>query len=336
MADLKLDVMFGFPSYGGNGGIASEVPDIRKWFAKTMLKATADPRIGNIHELTLSDTPITMVRNQFVMEARKRNCDILVMVDSDQDPYRHQGQEGTEDWWDSTLDFVHDHYSRGPCVVGAPYCGPPNHTENMYVFYWETTHSAEENGEYSYKICQYPRQWAARMRGIQECAALPTGMIMYDMRLFDLIEPCNLSKRDVLEKLHKNEISVAEAMKMLTPGFFYYEWTDQYASGKMSTEDVTNTRDISLAGMIKLGYNPVYCNWNSPVGHWKPWCVRGRPAEYGVDGVAATMRRSFGETDDVADNEIMLDLGDDNLRSLGIQRSQVQLAGEGNGSPRPE
>ncbi len=51
--------------------------------------------------------------------------------------------------------------------------------------------------------------------------------------------------------------------------FFYYEFTDQYEWQKASTEDVTNTRDISLAGLVQLGYNPVHCAWSSWAGHWK-------------------------------------------------------------------
>jgi hypothetical protein len=36
------------------------------------------------------------------------------------------------------------------------------------------------------------------------------------------------------------------------------------------------TRDLSLVGTQKLGYNPVYCNWDAWAGHWKPKCV-GKP-----------------------------------------------------------
>jgi len=31
-----------------------------------------------------------------------------------------------------------------------------------------------------------------------------------------------------------------------------------------------------LVGTQKLGYNPLFCNWDAWAGHWKPKCV-GKP-----------------------------------------------------------
>jgi len=288
--ERAFNVYFGMPSYGGNGGISSEVPDIRQWYARLMLTLRDDPRVNEVHEATIGDTPITMVRNRFVLEARARKCDILVMVDSDTNPNLHLGQPGYKPFWESSFDFLCQHYQRGPCVIGSPYCGPPGNrgSENMYVFEWQN--SGDHGDESIFELSQIPRMMAARMSGIQPCAALPTGMIMYDMRVFDLIEPCQLSTEDVLEQLVQGKINKHEAARMLRPGFFYYEWTNNYAAEKASTEDVTNTRDISLAGCVKYGYNPVYCNWDAPVGHWKPWCVSGKPSAYCAENIAATFR----------------------------------------------
>lgn len=288
----KLNVYFAFPSYGGNGGISSEVPDIRKWFARTLLHCTKDVRIEHVDEETIADTPITMVRNRFVMHAREHQADVLVMVDSDMHPDLHIGEADVKPFFETSFDFLYNHWDKGPCVIGAPYCGPPGliGSENMYVFEWVAW--GDHGPESPFSLEQVSRQLAGRMRGIQQCAALPTGMIMYDMRAFELIEPSKKSITEVLEDVSSHRMTVEEARLHLHQGFFYYEWSDNYAQDKASTEDVTNTRDISLAGVAALGYNPVYCNWDSPVGHWKPWCVRGKPVIYRAENIAATFRNT--------------------------------------------
>jgi hypothetical protein len=196
----------------------------------------------------LADTPITMTRNRAVLMAREHGVDVLVMVDSDMKPDILAGQPDAKPFFKSSFDFLVDHYHKGPCCIGAPYCGPPP-VECVYVFRWNNW--ASENPNPDFQLEMYDRHTAVKLAGIQECAALPTGLIMYDMRCFDLTEP----KAD-------ND-----------KPWFYYEWKDRYASEKASTEDVTQTRDLSLVGTQKLGYSPVYCNWDAWAGHWKPKCV---------------------------------------------------------------
>ena len=93
---------------------------------------------------------------------------------------------------------------------------------------------------------------------------------MYDMRAFELTEPRTTEDKP----------------------WFYYEWKDRFCAEKASTEDVTMTRDLSLVGTQKLGYNPVYCNWDSWAGHWKPKCV-GKPVVMAASDVSAKMRASL-------------------------------------------
>ena len=304
---MKLDVLFAFPAYGGNGGTSNETPNIRQWMMSINQKLHDDERIGKLHEITLSDTPITMVRNRFVREARALGVDVIVMVDSDQHPLLHEKEPWFKEFFFSSFDFLYGHYAKGPAVIGSPYCGLPGGfgSENVYVFQWIKYGDQPES---SFSLEQYSHAEAANMRGIQECAALPTGMIMYDIRAFELIEPSGFTQREVLERLMTGQINVDQAVDDLRPGHFYYEWSDQYATEKASTEDVTNTRDISLAGCAKLGYNPVYCNWDSPVGHWKPWCVSGRPAVHNPEDIAATLRIAFQE--DVRSDEVTVDVKD--------------------------
>lgn len=254
-------------SYGGNGGIASEHPDVREWMVPLVANASNDDRIGSIRVWNLADTPITMTRNRAVLQAREHGVDVLLMVDSDMKPDMLVGQEGAQPFFTSSFDFLVNHYAKGPCVIGAPYCGPPP-VECVYVFRWQSMQSMHPNPDFQLEM--YDRHTAVKLAGIQECAALPTGLIMYDMRAFELTEP----KTDEDKP------------------WFYYEYKDRFQAEKASTEDVTMTRDLSLVGTQKLGYNPVYCNWDAWAGHWKPKCV-GKPQFIEAAHVAQKMRQSF-------------------------------------------
>lgn len=252
-------------SYGGNGGISSEVPDIREWMVPLVAEATNDPRIASLHVFNLSDTPITMTRNRAVLIARQKGADILVMVDSDMKPDLYVGIDPTaRKFFQSSFDFLVERYHKGPACVGAPYCGPPPN-ECVYVFRWQNFQSLHPAPDFQLEM--YDRHTAAKLAGIQECAALPTGLIMYDMRCFDLTEPKENGDHP----------------------WFYYEWKDIYASEKASTEDVTQTRDLSLVGINKLGYSPVFCNWDAWAGHWKPKCV-GKPVFISPGDVSAKLK----------------------------------------------
>jgi|3_EtaG_2_1085321.scaffolds.fasta_scaffold00780_7 hypothetical protein len=252
----KLNVLVCFPSYGGNGGIAAEHPDVRGWAMTTFQSILQDDRIESYSDVTENDTPITMVRNRFVEIGREQKADVLVMVDSDMRPDYYPD---APKFWDTSFSFLHEHWEKGPVVIGAPYCGPPPRPphdiwgENPYVFKWQSTSNSDL---VSANLEQYSRDEAANATGITNVAALPTGLIMYDMRVFDIIEK----------------------------PYFYYEYPDDGENGKMSTEDVTNTRDISMAGEEILGYNPLYCNWDAWAGHWKPWCV-GKPTVWNSSNV---------------------------------------------------
>lgn len=240
-------------SYGGNGGISSEVPDIREWMVPLVIKARDDKRLEEVKIWNLSDTPITMTRNRAVLQARDYGVDILMMVDSDMKP------DLSGNFFGTSLDFLVEHYQDGPVCIGAPYCGPPPN-ECVYVFRWQNMSSGNANPDFQLEM--YDRHTASRMAGIQECAALPTGLIMFDMRCFELTEPKSDSDKP----------------------WFYYEWSDKYAAQKSSTEDVTMTRDLSIVGSRQLGYNPVMCNWDAWAGHWKPKCV-GKPVMLDAKGI---------------------------------------------------
>lgn len=223
----KHTVMFARFPFGNQ-----ECPDSSDWLVRSILKAKADERIGDILHARIDDTPITMSRNRVVVAAIQRKVDYLVMIDSDMKP---DCEPDGKLFWDSSWEFMMQ--QREPCVIAAPYCGPPPH-ENVYVFQWGNKMNRAANPDFT--LDQFTREHAAQMSGITEVAALPTGLMILDMR----------------------------AIEKLKPPFFYYEWKDGFETEKASTEDVTFTRDLSMVGV------KCFCNWDAWAGHWKRHLVR--------------------------------------------------------------
>lgn len=251
------------------------------WLMEFAQHVTKDPRFDVIFGKPLDDTPITMTRNRSVELAKKASADFLLMIDSDMDPDCELGTDPrVKEFWPTTIDFMLNH--KGPCVVGAPYCGPPP-AENIYVFNWQNMETLDTKDLGGMKIGQYSREHAFMLQGIQEVAALPTGLIVFDMRGFDRIEP----------------------------PYFSYEYDNQGPrcagcghpergpeSSKASTEDVVTTRDLSIAGV------PQYCNWDAWAGHRKVKTVR-KPRPFTADGVAAKMHDAVKNR--IRDDERLVD-----------------------------
>jgi len=225
------------------------------WLLETFGKMLEDPKIGkgNVLVWQIADTPITMGRNRCLVAAEKHDCDFVLMLDNDMFfdlPYKD-----SVPFWDAAWPFALEHH--GPCVIGAPYCGPPPN-ENVYVFRFENTQSDDPNP--NFKLYPYARNEATMMHGIKRCAALPTGLMLIDMR----------------------------AVKRLPHPRFYYEWTDEAHTDKASTEDVTFSRDLTYAGV------PLYCAWDSWAGHIKPKMV-GRPQAIPDDNVPGWIVEQAGK-----------------------------------------
>tara|TARA_R100000808_G_C2124695_1_gene135145 strand:+ start:125 stop:1021 length:897 start_codon:yes stop_codon:yes gene_type:complete len=248
---MAYDILICTFSYGGNGGMKSEHPDVRDWLLTSIPEMKEDSRIGKVGTADMADTPITMNRNRAVRFARENKYDLLLMLDSDMAPDFLLGEElGAKPFWSSSLDYMVS-YGK-PLVVAAPYCGPPPH-ENIYVFRWRNKQS-DSPDDADFELSQFTREEAFERGGIEHVAALPTGLILCDVRVFELTEPKERGDRP----------------------WFYYEYEDVYESQKCSTEDVTATRDLSLKGEKDWGYNPVCVNWDAWAGHWKPKVV-GKP-----------------------------------------------------------
>ncbi len=247
----KVKVMFArFP------GNMQEHPESSNWVMNTALHAKLKDteRVSEIVLWDKSDTPIDMVRNECVHAAKMHQVDILFMIDNDMKPDAEGGN-----FYETAMDFLVGRIP--PSVIAAPYVGGGLHN-NVFVFEWKNANNHEDGGN---ALEAYTREQAADLEGVQPAAALPTGLIAYDMRVFDRLDPKD-------------------------PGYFYYEMNPERTK-KESTEDVTNTRDISLAWSDVEGAG-CFCAWDDWAHHLKivP-CTK--PRKSSVQSVGAQLRYSY-------------------------------------------
>lgn len=259
----KLSLMFArFPG----GGI--ERKECTNWIVETVCKIKQNPDISTIVPFDQSDTPIAMVRNLAVRTAFQTKCDYLLMIDNDMEPdVKRDGKpvkDGALPFWDVAWDHMMNNLAN-PCAIAAPYCGP-SPFNNVYIFRWRTHNNRSRPTDMpAWKLDMFTREEAAVMGGISEVAALPTGLVLYDMRVF-----ANMKKP-----------------------FYYYEYPDEWQSQKASTEDVTQTRDQSLAWYAsggKIG-GRVFCAWDSWAAHHKDEAVMP-PVNVGADAIGASFRHA--------------------------------------------
>jgi len=290
MIPMKLDIFFAMYAFGGNGSVGMQLPEITLWYAKTISEMSKDERIGRIEVNRFGDIPLTMERNRSVRMAKDRHCDVIVMIDSDNVPDLYLGAKPwAKPFWKTSFDFLYERKLKGlPTVVAAPYCGPPPHPtkggfENVYVFHGEANESDNDRPQITFQA--YSREHAAQMRGIQSIAAGPTGCIMYSLDSFDLMPVHQKSQEQILTEFKEGKITLDRAKRLLNlQSWFFYEFTDGEQTQKASTEDVTNTREIQLAGLVKHKQPVVFCNWDAWAGHYKPKCV-GMPEQIFVEQI---------------------------------------------------
>lgn len=249
----------GFANFPGDGKTCWQTS---AWCTKVFLKMKEDARIeGVVPAYYPSDVPITMLRNRCVKDAMEAKCDYLLMIDSDIAPDAYFGKDPfAQPFWTTAWEFMMKWREKTdgknmPATIGAPYAGPPPH-ECVYIFRWKNYETNTPN--WGYKLEMIEREDAAFLSGIEEVAALPTGLILYDMRVFD---SCPLP-------------------------WFDYEWTDEYRTHKASTEDVYQTRNASLAGC------PQFVAWDCWAEHIKTKFV-GKPQPLTVECISENMHAAI-------------------------------------------
>ncbi len=284
-----VDVLLVCFAYGGNGGISSIIPELALWMMRTAIKMKADPRIDRIKPLILSDTPITMTRNRAVEVALNEGYDMILMLDSDNEPDGYVGSDPeAKPFWDVAFDFAYGRLLKGePTVIAAPYCGPPPHPvgqpgiidmgEVPYLFEWQNNETTE--GRVQNKLEILKRNEAARLRGIYPVAALPTGVCLFTTNSFE----------------------------GLKKPYFRYEF-NAAGSEKQSTEDVVATRDISLFWRMTRGIDVIFAACDSWALHYKPKRV-GKPTVTPIEAVAKDFREALALNQSVFEAKRCVDYG---------------------------
>lgn len=253
----KYSLMVARFPYGG-----TEEQETTDYLMKIAVELDRDKRFDVVN-MRVADTPITMTRNRVFQRAIDLGMDYLLIIDSDMAPDIELGTDpNAKPFLQTAIDFALSH--QGPCIIAAPYCGPPP-MENVYVFQWRKWSDLDTE---DYSIEQYTREQASLMSGIQKASALPTGLMLIDVR----------------------------ALKAMKKPWTYYEYANDGAKcgkcgqaergpedDKISTEDVTFTRDASLQGI------GVYCAWDCWAGHVKRHVGR-KPRYFTSDVVAKRMQ----------------------------------------------
>lgn len=247
-----------FFAYGGNGGVSSMIPELTPWWAKTYFKLRSDPRVEFVHDGGIySDTPIYMTRNRAVKDAQELGYDLLLMVDSDNQPDAYVGRDPTaEPFFGKPFDFVFERLKQGiPTVMMAPYCGPPpnpvpplgvtDEGELPYLFQWTDNETGTANANWRQRMLT--RNEAERLTGIYPVSCGPTGLSLWTLNAFD------------------------------GPPHPYFDYEhDEYKTEKQGTEDCFATRNVSLYWKMTKGWDVCYAACDSWALHHKPKRV-GKP-----------------------------------------------------------
>lgn len=326
MQDRKFKVGYATYPYAGNGSTKAENPALRKWFHGFMSAVERDPRCeSEVFAYEKADTPIPMLRNETAYLARKAGVDVLVMFDSDMEPDLYLGYEPrAAPFWQTAFNFFVDHYDRGPCMAFAPYCGPPAHpitggSELPYVFKWCAPGNTTAQKE-SFQLSLFSREEAQGRTGIEKVAAGPTGLILYDMRMFGDPLP---EDNDKLAEFKRE--SDRRGWWPLPPPWFAYEYGNQdippvFEASKASTEDVFVTRNAGLAGI------PSYCLWDCWAGHGKAETV-GKPQMFNSDQIHEHYRRvaSAGLVGDAKSMDLRpAESTEEVLKELGVNSEEYR------------
>jgi hypothetical protein len=255
-------------------------PDPPNWLMRLVVEMKQDKRIGTIRTYCEGGTPITMLRNKAIFEALELGCDYSLMIDSDMGPDYLVGTDpSARPFWTVAWNFMMARRQAEnigqelpPATIAAPYCGPPP-LEIPYIFRWKGQESDHPNPDH--KLALIEREDAAMRSGIEEVGALPTGLILYDLRIF--------------RKLPPPWFAYDYHVTPRKPPWWEGEWPDEglnFQFHKSTTEDAWQTRNASL-----LGY-PSYVAWDCWAIHHKRKKV-GKPRIMTPDYISQEMRKAL-------------------------------------------
>lgn len=207
---------------------------------RTVIEAKRDPRISRLYPTYLTGSfPISMLRNRAVSNASREGCDYILMIDNDMVP----DTPGGLPFWKTAWEFMMDRRERGlsPAVIAAPYLC--NDDGEFYSTDWAEPNNPDKRGFDD--LVPISRDDAFSRRGIQPIATTQTGLILYDIRVFQIVPP----------------------------PWFTFQWQDGPQFYMQASEDHYNTRKCNVCGC------PVFMAWDCWSGHLKTKFVIRDPVQ---------------------------------------------------------
>ena len=195
------------------------------------------PLVEDLFHTSIGKTPTPVARNFAVSEAKRINADILVMVDDDMGP--------NPDWFPMAMTFLFSQPE--PSVIVSPYCcAPPK--EEVQIFEWQTD---EANSRIrSYRTGHVNLDDAANRKGVQRIQNAGTGLVAYDMRVFDKIKP----------------------------PYYDYGYDEHHTK-------VTETEDCFLHRRLNFADVPIWVSWDHWSYHFKVKAV-GKPVSIALKEIS--------------------------------------------------
>jgi len=191
-------------------------------------------RVGRVEFWQECGYPVDRMRNAALKKARDMGLHYVLYLDNDMHPDCEVGQHPkAEPFLPGALEFAVA--QDRPCIVAAPYCGPPP-LGTVYVSEWRENAAPVVEPASGLVRAAVRRQESAEYWEERRAAALPTGVMLIDTRIGDI----------------------------LPYPWFQYEYKDSPVNTELLlTEDSVFTRNLDLAGV------PMWCRWQSWAGHHK-------------------------------------------------------------------
>lgn len=181
------------------------------------------PRLAHVWDITEDVFGAHVARNHAVAEARRRECGLLFMIDADMVP--------SLNFYPRALEFL---LHNPGAVIASPYLQAVGDAAGVQAFRATEQKTVE----------RYPQEQAFAAKGIEQVFSVGCGLIAFDLKAFDKIEPP------------------------------YFDFT--YADPKW--ESMAGTEDIYCTGRMSLKGGLVCVDWESWSGHAKE-IVLGKPNE---------------------------------------------------------
>ncbi len=241
--------------------------EVGSWLVRVSEKLLSHPRVDTVFQDVLHGYPTPLVRNKALTHAQKCGAHFCVMIDADMSPDVHCADRAVGfvnqpvmsdqiPFLPSALDFALAH--PGPCVVGAPYCAGPPEARVLVSRFREIDPTDPNAPTGGCKLEGFGRDEAAERTGFEMVSALPTGLILIDMR----------------------------CLSVLAPPWFDYEYGDPQHTQLASTEDTVFSRNLAYMNV------PQYVSWSSWAAHIKD-AVVGRPRRYPLGAVPHAVQQSY-------------------------------------------